>query len=85
VQLIPPQREIRPATDLYGSDKDNVRAKRMKTCRTQLERLLDPDNPNALLELCCDGGYVENTAAARPDPLSAAVALRFNVFRRSPN
>jgi antitoxin HicB len=25
-------------------------AKRMKTSRTQLERLLDPDNPNVLLE-----------------------------------
>jgi antitoxin HicB len=41
--------EVSEAMRKEGISKSEM-AKRMKTSRTQLERLLDPDNPNVLLE-----------------------------------
>jgi antitoxin HicB len=41
--------EVSEAMRKEGITKSEM-AKRMKTSRTQLERLLDPDNPNVLLE-----------------------------------
>jgi hypothetical protein len=41
--------EVTEAMKKEGITKSEM-AKRMKTSRTQLERLLDPDNPNVLLE-----------------------------------
>jgi antitoxin HicB len=41
--------EVSEAMKKEGITKSEM-AKRMKTSRTQLERLLDPDNPNVLLE-----------------------------------
>jgi antitoxin HicB len=41
--------EVSRAMKKEGITKSEM-AKRMKTSRTQLERLLDPDNPNVLLE-----------------------------------
>jgi antitoxin HicB len=41
--------QVAEAMKKEGITKSEM-AKRMKTSRTQLERLLDPDNPNVLLE-----------------------------------
>jgi len=41
--------QVSEAMEKEGISKSEM-AKRMKTSRTQLERLLDPDNPNVLLE-----------------------------------
>ena len=37
-------------------------AKRMKTSRSQLERLVDPDNPNVLLENYSEGPLAKKAA-----------------------
>ena len=49
--------QVSEAMKSEGISKNQM-AKRMKTSRTQIDRLLDPDNPNVLL------GTVQKAAAA---------------------
>src|ERR1700687_3194743 len=58
--------EVSEAMKKEGISKSEM-AKRMNTSRSQLDRLLDPDNPNVLLET------VQKAAAAVGSRQSAAI------------